>query len=315
MKNIVIIGVGQLGSRHLQALALYEKELDIYLVDPQQESLQQGKKRFEEVNRFKNKRLYFRNKIDDLPTIIDFAVIATNSLQRLMVLKELVTHSSVNYVLLEKFLFPNVEEYVEAHKLITENGIKAYVNCARRMWPDYQKIRDEIHREANIKVTVDGENWSLGSNAIHFLDLFFYFTGEQDITMNTSKLDRGLLNNKREGYVEFSGTLQGVTTKGNILHLTSALSNKVTTEITIESNEKKYIIHEAQQIMEIFNQGQMNKTPFRLFYQSSLTNQVLEQFDRHGTCDLVSFEESTKYHLILLKAFNSVLGEREGAIT
>lgn len=315
MKNIAIIGVGQLGSRHLQALALYEEELEIYLIDPQQESLEQGKNRFEEVDRFRNKRLYFRNKIDDLPTVIDFVVIATNSLQRLMVLKELVAHSTVNYLLLEKFLFPKVEEYVEAKRLITDNRIKAYVNCARRMWPVYQMIREEINGDAHIKVIVDGENWSMGSNAIHFLDLFFNFTGEQDITINTSKLDRELIDNKRKGYVDFSGTLQGITKNGNKLHLTSRLSNRVTTEIIIESNKRKYKIYEAEQIIETFHQGKMERASFKLFHQSSLTNRVLEQLDKRGTCDLVSFQESTKYHLTLLKAFNSVLGEREGAIT
>jgi predicted dehydrogenase len=299
----------------LQALALFEEELEIYLVDPRQESLEQAKDRFEEVSCFRNKKLYFRNKIDDLPTIIDFVVIATNSLQRLMVLNELVAHSTVNYLLLEKFLFPKAEEYVEAKRLITDNRIKAYVNCARRMWPVYQKIREDINGDTHIKVTVDGENWSMGSNAIHFLDLFFYFTGEQDITINTSKLDRELIDNKRKGYVDFSGTLQGITKNGNELHLTSRLTNRVITEIIIESNKRKYKIHEAEQIIEIIHEGQMESAPFKLFHQSSLTNKVLEQLDVHGTCDLVSFKESSKYHLTLLKAFNSVLGEREGAIT
>ena len=34
MKKVIIIGAGQIGSRHLQALAAIKTPLDIYVVDP-----------------------------------------------------------------------------------------------------------------------------------------------------------------------------------------------------------------------------------------------------------------------------------------
>ena len=46
MKNIVVIGVGALGSRHLQSLVNLSKEdFKVYAVDPNQNSLDKAKDR------------------------------------------------------------------------------------------------------------------------------------------------------------------------------------------------------------------------------------------------------------------------------
>ena len=47
MKTVLVIGAGQLGSRHLQALKLVQNDLSISVVDPFQASLDVAKERFE----------------------------------------------------------------------------------------------------------------------------------------------------------------------------------------------------------------------------------------------------------------------------
>ena len=49
MIHCAIIGAGQIGSRHLQALCQFEKPIRVDLVDPSDESLQTAQSRFEEV--------------------------------------------------------------------------------------------------------------------------------------------------------------------------------------------------------------------------------------------------------------------------
>ena len=49
MLNIAIIGCGQIGSRHLQALSLIKEGAIIYLVDNSPESIDISKERFEQV--------------------------------------------------------------------------------------------------------------------------------------------------------------------------------------------------------------------------------------------------------------------------
>lgn len=54
---------------------------------------------------------------------------------------------------------------------------------------------------------------------------------------------------------------------------------------------------------------------FPMYYQSSLTNKVYEQLQNTGRCELVEYNLGAKEHLLLLNAFKSFLGDREGDIT
>ncbi|MGB2870889.1 Gfo/Idh/MocA family oxidoreductase [Psychrobacillus psychrotolerans] len=311
MKSIAIIGAGQLGSRHLQAIALCGLGLSIFVVDPVEESLNISEKRFLEVDNYHNKQLFFVRSVKELPSVLDFVVIATSSKQRLSVLKELLQNSKVSYLLLEKFLFPIIEEYKEALNLIEEKQVKVYVNCARRMWTSYQDFKNKLIPNSKIQLKVTGSNWNLASNAIHFLDLFFYLTNDETMIIDTSKLDNELIKNKRKGYIELSGTLTGHTKSGNYFSLTSIVSDSVTSEVIIESGKQRYIIKEGLQEIQTNNISEK----FVMFHQSELTHIVFEQLLETGECSLVPFERSIQDHLLLLKAFNKVLNGREGAIT
>ena len=47
--SIAVIGAGEVGSRHLQALALLKRPVKIFVVDPSNESLRIAKERFQQV--------------------------------------------------------------------------------------------------------------------------------------------------------------------------------------------------------------------------------------------------------------------------
>ena len=49
IKKILLVGCGEMGSRHLQALAKIELPVKIWVVDPNSDSLKTGKKRFDEI--------------------------------------------------------------------------------------------------------------------------------------------------------------------------------------------------------------------------------------------------------------------------
>ena len=66
MKRIFIIGSGQLGSRHLQALKNIDEELDIYVIDPSNKSLDVAKNRYESITIKDNNILSFENSIENI---------------------------------------------------------------------------------------------------------------------------------------------------------------------------------------------------------------------------------------------------------
>ena len=78
MIHCTIIGAGQIGSRHLQALCHFEEPLRVDLVDPSDESLQTALDRYQEVvsSGKKNIELYCHHSLDTLPDTLDIVIIA-----------------------------------------------------------------------------------------------------------------------------------------------------------------------------------------------------------------------------------------------
>lgn len=314
MNSIAIIGAGQLGSRHLQAIALHKEPLEIYLIDPCEKSINIAISRFNEVDQYKNKQIFVESTVEKCPKSLFLAVISTNSRPRLQLLKQLLQQSEVKYILLEKFLFPLEHEYAEAYDVIRKHGVKAFVNCARRMWPNYQEIKKQLRKDTNICLYVQGTNWGLASNAIHFLDLFYYLSEENQITMDSSHLTH-ILTNKRDGYIELAGALTGSIESTNRFKVTSNVGEGISLEIVIESEQRKYVINEPKQLLTYCNDEVSLEKEFKVYYQSVLTHQVYEQLLVTGQCDLASFEESATLHLKLLTSFNQFLGAKGGTIT
>lgn len=314
MNNILIIGAGQLGSRHLQGLALVKEPLNIYLVDPNQTALNLCEQRFNEVDVYKNKDIYLCTEIKELPSEIIFMIISTNSLQRLHVLKQALKQSNIKFLVLEKFLFPFASEYIEAEELFENVDTKVYVNCAKRMWPNYVEFKKHIQniKYEKINLTVSGVNWNLASNAVHYIDLLFYLTEEKLIQLDSSKISDNIYDNKRQGYVEFAGELSGITPNGHSLVLKCEKEKDgFSLFITLEIDGVKYEIDE--ELEKIVVNGE--ERYFKKYYQSQLTNLIYEQLIEYDFCNLPTFRESQVVHLNLLDTFNTILDGRKGIVT
>ncbi|MDH5645508.1 MAG: dehydrogenase, partial [Candidatus Heimdallarchaeota archaeon] len=79
VKTIAIIGVGQIGSRHLQGLTHLSIPSKIFLVDPIEASLDVAIKRYNEIEKNNIHELIKYYEISELPKILDLAIIATSS--------------------------------------------------------------------------------------------------------------------------------------------------------------------------------------------------------------------------------------------
>ena len=92
---------------------------------------------------------------------------------------------------------------------------------------------------------VYGNDWGLACNGIHFLDLFTWLNGVDQISFNTNRLDHMVYESKREGFVEFYGNMEGIA-KGAQVQLTcldhsgkEILIILKTSKITVTINEKR----------------------------------------------------------------------------
>jgi len=304
--SIVIIGMGGIGFRHFQAFSNLRIKARMACVDVDYAALEKARNYFREASNPNILSVEYVIDIDNLPDEIDLAIVATSSLPRRSIIEKLLARSSVKYLLLEKFLFPRMEDYEVVETLLHSKQVKAFINCPRRMYPCYITLRERLKSDEILSVYVTGSHWGLGSNAIHIIDLmdFLIGDGKARVTCSGVLLDNGVQESKRKGYVEFTGKLIGHIGQktGYVLESTPTGENFLI--ITLFSKTGIYTISESERIMLFYDSSGALRYKEELLvpYQSQLTNVFAEKLLIAGECHLTSYECSTKLHLSLLAA-------------
>lgn len=310
MYNVIIIGVGQLGSRHLQGLKKAQSALNIWCVDNNTYSLQIAKERYEEIPTGINKEIHFVQSMESLPFSIDLAIVATSSQSRAFVIKSLLERCEVKHLILEKFLFPRLEEYSVVQQLLDRHNIAAWVNCPRRMFDYYYQLKNRLHSES-MDVSYEAKDWGLCCNSIHFIDLLMYLTGEEDYNIDVSELHPVIYPSKRDGYIELKGTIKIETPTGSIMKLSSTedYEGRGLLKVSTRKSKTEFIVDEVDGIWsENGIVGCQNRTPF----QSELTGVLADEILQTGTCRLTTYPHSSVYHQKFLRVIIDFVNQLQG---
>ena len=314
LNNIAIIGAGQLGSRHLQGLKTASSPLAITVVDSNDESLRIAEERYDAIDKIGEKTIQYVNTIENLPTQLDLVIVATSSKPRASIVKSLLTHSSVRYLILEKVLFTQLSDYDEIGTLLKKKNVRCWVNCPRRMFGSYSMIKDSIDYTHPIKMEYVGKNWGLCCNAMHFIDVFMYLVQNKTFTINTDRIESEIHESKRPGYIEMYGTLRITTESGDELNLSCLSSVDQPARVEIKNGLNYFALDEISGIL--LKDGKETKvdTP----YQSQTTGFLADSILRTGYCPLTSYEKSAQYHKVfiqkILEKYNEITGEDSKAL-
>lgn len=305
--NLAIVGCGQLGSRHLQALAKIDRNVNIFVVDPSECALESAKKRFSESeNNGRVLHISYSRTLASLPMHISVAIVATSSNVRRAIIEGILSNSKVEFFILEKVLFQKKDDYLIIGELFDRAGSKVWVNCPRRMSQFYKQLRCKIAGSSLLAFQVSGSNWGLGCNAIHMIDCFAFLSRQTKIDFFVSQLDPGLINSKRSGFKEFTGTLFGHTSERNSISLTSYATGTVPMIIDISTEQLRCIISESTGkawIAEKESEWQWQDVSVPLLYQSQLTHLAIQEILDTGTSVLTPYQESSILHVQLIDAF------------
>lgn len=310
MKNICLIGAGNIGSRHLQGLKKVSSPLSIEVVDPSVESLRTAQQRYEEINSTNNHKVTFIQNIQNLSKKIDLVIIATSSNVRRQVLEQLLKNSEVKYLILEKILFQKKEDYSIVEKLLKRKGVKSWVNFSMRTMPFYQNLKGKF--KSNIQMIVSGSQYGLITNAIHFIDYIAYLTGCYDFKVVTQNLDPKLISSKRPGFSELNGTLAVYFMDGSTGLFTCYANNEAPFIIEVQSSAYRCISKESERRAYISSsEGNWNWKEMEsdIPYQSNMTNIVVEEIFKSGKCPLASYQEASKIHLQFLESLLKLLNQ------
>lgn len=297
--NVVVIGVGALGKRHLSSIMQSELALNVFCYDINVKALENFE--WEDTNH--NKTLKMIHSLDLLPQKVDFAVFAMTSSGRREMFDKLLENTVVKNILFEKVLFQRIEDYYHVKTKLDELKINAWVNCARRQMDSYNKLKHKLLGCSEMEITISGGEWGLACNAIHLLDLVSYLSNCQELTIMDYDFMPGLFESKRQGYLEVYGTIDGKCGKCKKFSITCMKGTDVPITITINTDKAQYyIIESKKKIISMLSETKydIDIAEFDIPYQSQMTQFVMEEVLLSGTSRLTRYDESAKLHIAYL---------------
>ncbi|KKM66937.1 hypothetical protein LCGC14_1476170 [marine sediment metagenome] len=312
MKNIIIIGAGNIGTRHLQALKAVNIPLDITVIDPNPESLILAKERYNSMpaGQYNHIINYFKN-YDKIKDEFDIAIISTHSDIRRMVIEQLFEVAHVKSFIFEKILFNKAEDYSIIGDLLKERNSQGWVNCTRRVIPFF---RDKIKKWFNNKKIlyfVSGSKWSLISNIIHYVDYMSYILEKVEFKIDFNHLDLKLEKFRIPNFLELNGTINLYFNEGSRGIINCYSSGNQPVIVDISSDNTRCILNEeyGKAWVNNNNKNQWEEYEAKILFTSQITTFLIEDLIKNNKCPLTPYEESMKLHLLTFEPLLNFLNK------
>ena len=312
METLLIIGAGQLGSRHLQSLKKLSRDVSIQVVEPSQGAIARARQRYSELpDNPRIRQLQFLPSVGEVSGDIDLCIVATGADVRFEVTRQLIDRGEVRNILFEKVLFQRPEHYEAMKTLLAGRGMKAWVDCSRRYFPVYREIQALITGGDAIEISVNGGRWGLACNAVHFLDLMVFFAGSTSYRLRSELVDPQMIPAKREGFHEFQGVLEAVFTNTRRVILSESRCSSAPYLVSIVTPEHYFALDEEKGRLTSASSAAhwaRIERDVSVPYQSEMTCHIAESILEHGECSLPDYETSMETHLPLVSALLALLG-------
>jgi hypothetical protein len=307
MKSIVIIGAGNIGSRHLQSLADLDLNWEVTVIEPNPQSMSTAQSRYQEVMKEHSPKPIYCVSLDELPDLVDVCVLATPATGRLDLVREVVSRSECRNMILEKVVFQSVEDFAVAEDLFEEQGVNVWVNCPRRQWPVFKELKNVLEGSERIECHFSRSRFAMTCNAVHLIDVFQFLTGVDDIEIDGSGLSNPITGDTRGGYTEFAGVLKVTNSRGDLFTISGyEADDAVPPVMTVMSDKVRWVFKQHAESVAVASPlagWEWKEFSIIIPQQSALTTPVVQELMLNGTCELATFSGSKKAHLPMLNAF------------
>ena len=319
MYRVLIVGCGQLGSRHLQAVAALPQVREIEVVDPQQEALLLGRERLAKVpDRAPNTVYRWLSSLNQATRDGDLCIVATQAEGRCQLVRQVTEMLGYQSFLLEKIVAQSVREYESLMSFSAESGLSVWVNCKARAYPFHKRVKAILDPSEPILLSDMGGNHGLASNGVHVADLFVFYDDCDRIESAGAHIDPLLHPSKRGSHVfDLSGTLHGYTSKGSHLTISFASDHAAPDHISIASRRYRCIVdHLSRWAWEsdADTGWEWRPAPFEgNLLVSHMTKAFATDILSKGNCELPTLAECFPAHRFILEElllhFNQLLSK------
>lgn len=317
--RVMIIGCGNLGSRHLQAVASLEDVGEVCVVDISQESLDLGKKRLGEVMDL-NRSIKFswETSLDDVFQEADLCIVATLASQRPALVKEIAASKRCKKFLIEKIVAQSVIEYEGLLQFSDKFNLSVWVNCQSRSYKIHKYIKSLLNPQEPIFLHIVGGNRGLACVGLHYADLFVFFDNTEEISGSAMFIDETLHPSKRSKDIyELSGVLMGNSSRGSSLLISYNKFDIGPDCLLLATPSRKFVIDQYNKLTvfeSVASSGwEWKKIAIEEEYLvSKISRGFISSILCEDKCDLPTLSECFPAHKFILSSllpyYNKLLG-------
>ena len=318
MARVLIVGCGELGSRHLQAVAALPEVTTIDVVDPRPEALERGRQRLAEAaDRAPALAVRWLTTLPQDQCAAALCIVATRAEQRCALVQQVATQLGVRQFLIEKVVGQSVAEIEALSAFANERGLLIWVNCKARAYPFHQRAKQRFVAGEPISFSVIGGNHGLASNGLHLVDLFAFYDGCRHLENAGSVIDP-ILHRTKRGLYDLSGTLHAVSEHGSHLTLSYAADHEQSELIMVSNRRYRCLVDHVQRWAAESDEASgwaWRPVPFEgNLMVSNMTKTFVRDILASGRCELPRLEDALVAHRFVLSELRphfSRLMERE----
>lgn len=202
--NVLIIGAGRMGIRHMQGVLSISKVQKVTMLDVNQVALDAAV-----VASHSDLRLHVSllNDFDCLE--YDICIIASTAHDRRSLIK-MAVDSKCRYLLIEKPLGQSYEEVANLVDYLDTLPISSFVNLNMRLYPSFIKLREDLSLIPQMlgpkTIMINTGSLGIGCNGIHLLDeMFFLLRADRAELMSAEIEDTLIPSGRGKDFCDFGG--------------------------------------------------------------------------------------------------------------
>ncbi|MFN6980448.1 MAG: hypothetical protein ACK4NU_00830 [Brevundimonas sp.] len=290
-----IVGLGNIGFRHLQGLSPMAGDINIEGFDVDAGAIERARAEWDSIPSAYGRFL----RPEHISGPADLTVLATSAVGREALLAQHLEIGSRQFVL-EKVVFTDTDTFTRVQQDLEARGAVACVNTARRLWPLYRTIT-AIVEAANAPLTLEvvSRHLGLACNGVHFIDLLQMLSGHSDVTTVMADISAPWAS-KRPGYYEVWGDVKFEAGASRLV-LSVQPDGPEATHIRLRVGDTQYILDETSGIVTTTGGSDVVQAG-RAPYQSELSIEYARPILRGAESALPSLSDSGKAHKALFDA-------------
>lgn len=299
MSKVIIIGMGNIGKRHLEAASNIEPAVDLICADINSQAIESTKE-FIIKNNLKTRRIDFYENINESISQIDsesVVIDATTADTRKDLLKKIIMKKPKG-IITEKPLVQNASDYQEIIKASSEEGIPVYVNFARHLFPSYHNLCNEIQKDLDENAAFYGHFSKIGMacNGIHIIELVTWLFNAKTYSIIDSQVTSEY-ETKRKGFFDFTGSIH-IRLDGKKTAVINILDKQTLDCIQIINRKSHIILEQKQKIITVNEQG-IETSDFKILFVSQVIDKVIMDILEKRQPQLPHINQTLMSHSIL----------------